>query len=95
MPKPQKITRLEAARAGLTRYYTGRQCKRGHRNEHYTMSGTCVKCARKSSAKWKRKNAERVREMNRASTARHRAKLRGLLRRARRAAGRAARGAKY
>lgn len=83
MPRPT-IARLEAARLGLTRYYSARICKRGHRAEHYTLSGTCVKCARKSSAKWKRKNAERVREMNRASTARHRAKLRGLLRRARR-----------
>ncbi|THE51696.1 hypothetical protein DJ485_15345 [Citrobacter freundii] len=39
------ITRLDAAKAGLKRYYTGKQCKRGHDSERYVYNGHCVTCA--------------------------------------------------
>lgn len=29
------ITRLDAAKAGLKRYYTGKKCKHGHDSERY------------------------------------------------------------
>lgn len=29
------ITRIDAAKAGLKRYYTGKQCKHGHDSERY------------------------------------------------------------
>lgn len=40
----QRISRLEAARQGLTRYYTGRPCLRGHDAERYVSSGQCCQC---------------------------------------------------
>ncbi|GKW21872.1 hypothetical protein PEC302107_36010 [Pectobacterium araliae] len=45
------ITRAEAARLGLNKYYTGRKCKNGHDCERYVMSCTCVQCARESADK--------------------------------------------
>lgn len=38
------ISRAEAKELGLTRYYTGRPCGRGHIVERYTSKGECVKC---------------------------------------------------
>ncbi|OKN43494.1 hypothetical protein AM421_002853 [Klebsiella pneumoniae] len=33
------ITRVEAAKAGLKRYYTGKQCKHGHDSERWVYNG--------------------------------------------------------
>jgi len=43
------ITRMDAAKAGLKRYYTGKLCKHGHKSERYVYNGHCVKCAMDSS----------------------------------------------
>ena len=43
------ISRVEAKIKGLTRYYTGSPCKRGHYVERKISNGTCVECARLSS----------------------------------------------
>ncbi len=76
MSRPVKIARVEALRLGLTRYYTGKLCSHGHRAERRTLSGGCVVCSRKAASKWKKRNPEKVREMNRRGTAKHRAKWR-------------------
>lgn len=44
------VTRMEAAKAGLVRYYTGRKCKRGHDAERFTSTGICVVCNRENAS---------------------------------------------
>ncbi len=43
------ITRMEAAKAGLSRYCTGKVCANGHKAERYVLNGTCVQCAIESA----------------------------------------------
>lgn len=49
------ITRIEAAKAGLKRYYTGKLCRHGHDSERYVYNGHCVECAMATS---RRRQAE-------------------------------------
>ena len=39
------ITRSDAGRLGLRRYFTGSPCKYGHVSERYTKSRRCIECA--------------------------------------------------
>lgn len=39
------ISRVEAARIGLNRYFTGKPCCRGHVCERYVSDNKCVICA--------------------------------------------------
>jgi hypothetical protein len=70
------ITRQDAREQGLTRYFTGKPCKRGHLSERMTSNGSCWECvwlwqqmpnnkARKSKKqkKWRRDNPDKVEEM--------------------------------
>lgn len=41
--------RLNAARSGITKYYTGKPCKRGHVTYRYTASGMCAECSAKKA----------------------------------------------
>lgn len=43
------VTRMEAAKAGLNRFYTGKECRNGHLAERYVLNGTCVECATNSA----------------------------------------------
>lgn len=60
-------TRAEAVSAGLTRYFTGKPCPRGHLSERSVSGMTCVQCkaedAKRNQSKrfqrWKEKNPER------------------------------------
>jgi hypothetical protein len=61
---PRKIGRVVAARRGLSRYFTGEPCARGHLAERYVLSGTCLECNRLGSA---------------ARMAEHRAELKRLI----------------
>lgn len=38
------ITRAQAAESGLTRYYTGKPCNRGHDAERFVSNGSCIQC---------------------------------------------------
>jgi hypothetical protein len=38
------MNRTEAARAGLTRYDSGKPCRAGHYSPRYTSTGNCVAC---------------------------------------------------
>ena len=39
------FSRKEAAAAGMTRFRTGKPCKRGHSAERYVASGACCACS--------------------------------------------------
>jgi hypothetical protein len=41
-----KISRGQAFRLGLTRYYTANLCSKGHDSERHTSNGKCVVCHR-------------------------------------------------
>jgi len=47
-----KMTRAEAKAAGLTRYFTGRPCRRGHVAER-DIDGNCVECSIQNARKWR------------------------------------------
>ena len=61
MSKPPYVSRSDAMRQGLKRYFTGIPCSRGHVSERYTSSAKCVECDRR----WGQENPEKVREKNR------------------------------
>ena len=46
---PKLISHKEAKRRGLTRYFTGKPCKRGHISERRINNHTCIKCVRETS----------------------------------------------
>lgn len=48
----ETMTRREAAEKGLTKYFTGRPCKRGHLTHRYVASGNCSKCSSLRGAKY-------------------------------------------
>lgn len=58
------ITRMDAAKSGLKRYYTGKLCKHGHDSERYVYNGHCVQCAINTSL---RRQAEIKRIMENAA----------------------------
>jgi hypothetical protein len=58
------ITRVEAAKAGLKRYYTGKQCKHGHDSERWVYNGHCLLRQRSFN---RRRHAEIKRLMHEAS----------------------------
>lgn len=66
------ISRAEAKAKGLTRYHTGRPCKRGHVVERQVTNGICIECRKAKDAKWCAANPEKVREKVRLQSARHR-----------------------
>lgn len=43
------ITRIDAAKRGLKRYYTGKPCKHGHDSERWVYNGHCVECTMESN----------------------------------------------
>jgi len=66
------ITRQEAISKGLSTYFTGKPCKRGHVMERFTCNCTCKGCTwnklhpeedRKRVKEWKRKNREKVKSI--------------------------------
>jgi len=52
--KPTIVTRQEAARRGLLRYFTGKPCKRGHVVERFVSTATCIECGLISSRHYQR-----------------------------------------
>lgn len=43
-PRHSIISRQDAHMQGLRRFYTGKQCERGHYSERYVSNGACVQC---------------------------------------------------
>lgn len=52
------ISLKDAIENGLTRYFTGKPCKRGHIEQRYVKGGRCVECDKISSSNWKKNNPE-------------------------------------
>lgn len=40
------ISRMDAARAKLNRFFTGKPCRAGHVAQRYVLSGSCVECTK-------------------------------------------------
>ena len=58
----QIILLEEAKELGLSKYYTGEKCAKGHYSERYVKSCACVKCSREASDAWKEKNKDKVKQ---------------------------------
>lgn len=41
---PKVISRGDALKAGLNRYFTGKPCIAGHISERFTVLGDCCRC---------------------------------------------------
>ena len=59
-----KITRQEAKKAGLARYFTGKPCKHGHIAERRVDNGACSVCSAEQSKKWHAEHRECMRKIN-------------------------------
>lgn len=74
------ISRADAKAQGLTYYFTGKPCKRGHIAERFLCNSTCVECSLEQSGKWAAENLDRKRENGRkryaASPEKHRERSR-------------------
>lgn len=53
------ITRAEAIKREMQRYFTGRPCKHGHIDERYTNSRICLECSRLNSKSYQENNQEK------------------------------------
>jgi hypothetical protein len=74
------VSRLEAKKEGLTRYFTGKPCPAGHTCERLVSNACCVDCLHDKTASnkppsfrrgiknWKDRNADKVKEIVRFST---------------------------
>ena len=59
----QVVLRSEAKRLGLTRYFTGKQCKHGHVSERLTCDGGCLTCkSEKQSLYWRTSEKARAKD---------------------------------
>jgi isocitrate lyase len=61
-PKQASECRARALREGLSIYYTGKPCLRGHRSGRFVSSKCCVECARIKDRRRNKKRRERQRE---------------------------------
>ena len=52
------ITRAEAKAQGLTHYYTGKPCNKGHDSKRYVSVNKCVQCIKYHQKKWRKENRE-------------------------------------
>lgn len=79
MPYYEKsVSAREAFDAGLTRYFTGKPCKRGHIAERMVSNGVCHECLsevtkrrRESVKQWRKDNPEKLLEQGRRYAAKH------------------------
>jgi len=54
------VTRAEAMASGLSRYFAGKTCTRGHISERRVSDYMCVDCARLVRTAWKTANRDKV-----------------------------------
>ena len=76
---PDLISRSEAKEAGLTRYFTGARCPKGHVCQRMVSNRDCVDCMRARSAygdQQRAKSRERMRRLYRANPEKYRARSR-------------------
>ena len=53
------ISREEAKAKGLTRYFTGEKCSKGHIDEKLVSNWTCITCKQLREKEWREKNYEK------------------------------------
>ena len=53
----QIISRAEAIKQGLKRYFTGKPCKHGHVAEREVFNATCVECELAAAKKYRLKKS--------------------------------------
>ena len=58
------ISRQDALKQSLPRYFTGKPCKHGHIAQRYTHNKTCCNCANANANKAKSKNPHKYYEIN-------------------------------
>lgn len=67
------ITRKDARALGLTFYFTGDECSKGHVSDHYVSTGKCVECLEEQKAEvqlqWEDKVADKAKRRERAKEA--------------------------
>lgn len=68
------LYKAQAREAGLSRYFTGNPCKKGHTAERRTSDGGCVACSRLKSAAQAKKWPEKAKRYAKVSYLRHRTK---------------------
>ena len=74
--QPQE--RALAIEAGLTTYFTGRECKYGHVAYRCTANGQCVECAKKKQKETRRRRLEKNPNYEREKYAQNAEKYRAL-----------------
>ena len=74
------LSKQQARAQGLTRYFTGKPCKRGHIAERMVSSRHCVVCLSLHNKKWSRENKHICTAMGRSWRERNREKVRALKR---------------
>jgi hypothetical protein len=56
------ISRKEAKEQGLTRYFTGKPCPKGHIAEKAVSNCTCVQCREEKAKLWEKQNPEKAKK---------------------------------
>ena len=56
------ISRKDAKKICLKRYFTGKPCEHGHLSERKTVNGSCVLCSARINKKSKSKNSEKIKQ---------------------------------
>lgn len=60
------ITKAEAKQQGLTQYFTGKPCKRGHLSHRNVTTSNCLECWREDSLKKRKADPEAFKAMKKA-----------------------------
>ena len=59
-------TRDQASRSGKSKYFTGKECNRGHSARRYVSSGVCTKCHTENARKYQRNRRKKLIEMSKS-----------------------------
>jgi hypothetical protein len=57
---PRVVSKKDASVMGLTRYFTGTPCLRGHVSERQTSNGTCLECIKENKRAFQINHAEKL-----------------------------------
>ena len=57
------ITRRAAFAAGLKHFYTGLECRNGHRAPRLVVTGNCVECRSEAARRWYAQPKNRARRI--------------------------------
>lgn len=72
------ISRKEAKKQGLNRYFTGKPCKHGHVSERYTKNCSCVACSNEYHKAYCKANREKVNAVSKKYRDNNKEKLKAI-----------------